>query len=83
MFGIARKKCLPNYNITGSTFVFVLLVVGVVWKVNVRPLTSTPRGAKTSRGIELQIGRINYIGGLTNSAKFQICKPTGVVWAIG
>ena len=42
-----------------------------------------PRGAKTSRGIELKIGRINYLGGLTKGAKFQICNPPGVVWAIG
>ena len=42
-----------------------------------------PRGAKTSGGIELKIGRINYLGGLTKGAKFQICNPPGVVWAIG
>ena len=52
---------------TSSTF--VLLVVGVVWKVNWRPPTSTPRGAKTSGGIELKIGRINYLGGSHGAVK--------------
>ena len=61
----------------------VLLVVGVFWKVTGRPPTSTPRGANTSGGIELEIGRINYLGGLTKGGKFQICNPPGVVWAIG
>jgi len=45
--------------------------------------TSTPRGAQTSWGIELKIGRINYVGGLTGQAKFQICTPSGVLWAMG
>ena len=47
------------------------------------PPTSTPLGAKTSGGIELKIGRINYLGGLTKAAKFQIYNPPGVVWAMG
>ena len=44
---------------------------------------STPRGAKTSRGIELKIAMINNLGGLTKQAKFQICVPSGVVWVMG
>ena len=60
----------------------MLLVVGVVRKVNGRPSTSTPRGAKISGGIELKIGRINYLEGLTKRVKFQISNPSGVVWAI-
>ena len=64
-------------------YCYVLLVVGVVSKFNGRPPTSTSRGAKTSKGIELKIGQINYLGSLTKWAKFQICNPPGVVWAIG
>ena len=73
--------CVNRELITSSTF--VRLVLGVVWKVNVRPPNFDPRGAKTSGGIELKIGRINYLGGLTKGAKFQICNPPGVVWAMG
>ena len=29
------------------------------------------------------IGRIIYLGGLTKREKFQICNPSGVVWATG
>ena len=60
----------------------MLSVVGVVWKVNGRPPTSIPVEPKLVE-IELKIGRINYLGGLTKGAKFQICNPPGVVWAMG
>ena len=55
----------------------MLVVVGVVWKVNGRPPTSTPCGAKTSGGIELKIGRINYLGGLTKGGKVSNLQPSG------
>ena len=44
-----KSMLLPLFStltITGSTFV----LLGVVWKVNGRPSTSTPRGTKTSGG---------------------------------
>ena len=81
--GIPRD--IPTHSgLSTTSSTFVLLVVGVVWKVNRWPSTSTPRGAQTSMGggIELKIGGINYLGGLTKGAKFQICNPPGVVWAI-
>ena len=34
-------------------------------------------------GIELKIDRINYLGGLTKGAKFQICAHSGVVRVMG
>ena len=44
----------------------------------------TPRGAKTSGGIELKIGRVNYLGCLTKGPKLLAkLPPPGVVWAIG
>ena len=49
-----------EYNcgiITSSTF--VLLLVGVVWKVNGTPPTSTPQGVKTVGEIKLKISNIN------------------------
>ena len=65
----------------------MLLVVGVVWKVNGRPPTSTPVEPKLVGGgaIVLKIGMINYhvAGGLAKGTKFQIYKPPWVVWAIG
>ena len=67
--------------ITSSSI--VLLVVGVVLESKWETPNFDPRGARTSGGIELKIGSINYLGGLTKGAKFQICKPPGVVWAIG
>ena len=50
-------------------------LVGVVWKVNGRPSTSTPHGANTIGGNELKIGRINYLGGLTMRVKFHLSPP--------
>ena len=61
----------------------MLLLLGVVWKVSGRPPISTTRGAKTGGGIELKIARINYLGGLTKEAKFQIGAHSEVVWAMG
>ena len=34
-------------------------------------------------GIELEIGRINYLGGLTERVKFDIRITFGVIWAMG
>ena len=62
--------------------IFVLPVVGVVWKVIERPQLRPP-AAKTIGGIKLKIGSINYLGSLTKRVKFHICNPSGVVWAMG
>ena len=54
--------CICN-EYDGATVItsnkFVLLVVGVVWRVNGIPPTSNLRGANTIWGIELKIGRVN------------------------
>ena len=68
-------------SITSSTF--EMLVVGVVWKINGRPQFRPPVEPKLVGGIELKNATINYLGGLTKGAKFQICNRPGVVWAIG
>ena len=47
------------------------------WKVNSRPPTSTPRGAKTSGGSRWKLVRLITSGGLTKGAKFQICNHPG------
>ena len=62
----------------------MLLVVRVVLKVNGIPPTSTPPMELTLlEGIELKIGRTNYLGGLTKWVKFYICNSLRVVWAMG
>ena len=55
----------------------MLLVVGVVWKVNGRPQTSTPVEPKLVGGIELKIGGINYLGGLTKGGDDSNLQPPG------
>ena len=54
-----------------------MLLAGVVWKVNGRPPTSTPQGANTIGGIELKIGRINYLGGSDEMSKVSNLQPPG------
>ena len=57
---------------------FVLLVVRVVWKVNGIPANSTPAPVEPKLvGGGAEIGRINYLGGLTKRAQFQILQPSG------
>ena len=34
-------------------------------------------------GIDLKIGRTNYLRGLAERVKFHICTISGIVWAIG
>ena len=69
-------------SITSSTF--VLIVVGVVWKVNGRPPNFDPTWSQNEWGIELSLElRDRDLGGLTKGAKCQICNHSGVVWAIG
>ena len=69
------KKNIYAVLITSSTAIFV----GVVWKVNGRPPNFDPSGANTIEGIELKIGRINYLASLTKQVKLQISNHSGVV----
>ena len=60
------------------------LGVRVFLKVNGRPPNfDPPHRANTIGEIELEIGRINYLGCLTKQVKFHICNPSGIVWAMG
>ena len=74
-----RKHHLATHFAVITSSTFVLLVVGVVWKVNGRTPTSTPPpgGAKTSWGIELKIVIISYLGGLTKRAKVSNLQLSG------
>ena len=64
----------------------LVLVVGVVSKVNWKQPTSTPRGANTIEESDVKIGGINYLDGLTKRVKVQICNPSegrGIAWVTG
>ena len=47
----------------------------VVWKVNGRSLTSTPCEANTIGGIDLKIGRINYLWGSDEAGEVSNFQP--------